>query len=688
MAAAVVFLAFLLAAAPPAFAQGPAECATLDCAAPGSRPPAVTSPALATLRADAAAIHQLKLAFVEALQRFTRAQTGTFGDEGEALVEALASMTEAWTRWDAATRRFQAAADRLPPSADLHVVVATVLLDAERATDALRELDAADRMDGARGDIHVMRAMAYALVGRPSDAIGALRTAAATTPDDPTIFYALARALAAANRAGEAGDVRGDFHRVLARNGSLESAAAPRAPFQRLALLRQAAGAAPIFPQGRYGAGFAAMYEGRYADALASFAAATRSDPLVSPAGVRLQPDGRELHSRAQLARAAEAFRRGEIAAAMQMLQAVVAQTPAYGEAHRLLGLIAWIDGRHARSIEHLRTAIRLVPEDERARVLLADVLLSEGRTSEAERELTQALGAAGESGSIRYRLAQLYLRQALLPQAIDELESTERPGAVAGRDHLYQLLGRMRVDRADFDGAIAAYTQRIEVNPNSGEAHRQLAEIYFLQGRHDEALMEFAVAAWLDPGDARAHAGAAHVHMRAGRYADAVGAARRAVALDPDHRQARYALGTALMRSGEADAGIRELATFERMEAAAAAADRRAFQLDAFRREASRAPAERAVALMEEALAMDPQDVRSRRDLGAALLRARRPHDAIPHLLAAQHAEETLDGFRYLAEAFTAAGDSASAAVHAERYTQAVGDVKAARIRELAGMR
>jgi tetratricopeptide (TPR) repeat protein len=630
----------------------------------------------------------LKLAFVEALQRFTRAQAGTFGDEGRALLDALGSMTEAWTRWDAAMRRFQADAGRQPPSADLQLVVATVLLDAERAADALRELDAADRMDGARADVHAMRAMAYGLIDRPLDAIGALRTAAAMTPDDPTIFYALARTLAAVDRADEASDARRDFHRALVRSGGLENVAAPRAPFQRIALLRQAAGAAPIFPQGRYAAGFAALYEGRYADALASFAAATRSDPLVSPRAVPVPPDGGEVPSREQLARAAEAFRRGEIGAATQMLQATVAQLPAYAEAHRLLGLISWIDGQHARGIEHLRTAIRLAPEDERARVLLADVLLSEGRTSEAERELTQALGAGGASGSIHYRLAQLYLRLALLPQAIAALESAEQPGAVAGRDHIYQMLGSMRVDRADFEGAIAAYLRRIEVNPNSGEAHRQLAEIYFLRGRHDEALLEFAVAVWLDPGDARAHAGAAHVHMRAGRYAEAVADARNAVALDPQHRQARYALGTALMRSGDADAGARELTTFERLEAAAAAADRRAFQLDALRREASRAPAERAVALMEEALAMDPQDMGSRRDLGTALLRARRPHEAIPHLLAAQQAVETLDGFRYLAEAFTAAGDSASAAAHVARYTQAVGDAKAARIRELSGMR
>jgi tetratricopeptide (TPR) repeat protein len=667
-------IALLLAAVPPVFAQVPAECATAECAAAGLQSHSSSS----KLWTEAAAIHGLKLEFVDALQRFTRAQAGTFGDEGKALLESLASMTAALERWEAGVRALQANADRLQPSADLHVVVATVLLDAQRASDALRELDAADRLNGGRADVHTMRALAYGLTNRPLDAVRAWRAAAAISPDDPTIFYRLAHALAALHRGDDAVEARRNLHQALARSSEAGKPADTRAPFQRIDLLRQVAGAAPIFPQGRYGAGYAALYQGRYADALASFASAVATDPLL---------DGdAALHQ--HVAHAAQAFRRGEIAAAVQMLHATIAEAPAFAAPHRLLGLVYRVDGQHARSIEHLRTAIRLAPDDERARIHLADLLLSEGRSSEAERELQQSVEAGVGSGQVHYRLAQLYLRLALLPQAIGELEATEQPGAVVGRDHVYQMLGRVRVDRADFDGAVTAYRRRLDVNPNFGEAHRQLGEIYFLQGRHDEALMEFSVATWLDPGDARAHAAAAHVHMRASRYVEAAAAARRALVLDPDHRQARYALGTALMRTGDVDGGTRELAVFERMEAAAAAADRRAFQLDALRREASRVPAERAVVLLEEALTIDPQDARSQRDLGAALLRAVRPGDAIPHLLAAQRAAETLDGFRYLAEAFTAMGDSASAAEQIARYQRAIGEAKAERIRELAGVR
>ena len=71
---ATAFLALLLATAAAPHAQGPAECATSECAAAGLQ----GHPPPARLWAEAAAIHQLKLEFVDGLQRFTRAQAGTF----------------------------------------------------------------------------------------------------------------------------------------------------------------------------------------------------------------------------------------------------------------------------------------------------------------------------------------------------------------------------------------------------------------------------------------------------------------------------------------------------------------------------------------------------------------------------------------------------------------------------------
>src|SRR4030095_12574156 len=189
------------------------------------------------------------------------------------------------------------------------------------------------------------------------------------------------------------------------------------------------------------------------------------------------------------------------------------------------------------------RSAIRLVPDDERARVTLADVLAEYRRLPEAERELTQAIDAAVRSGRVYYQRSQVYERQSLLPQAASGYRDSEAFGPFIGRDEFYRALGSLLVNQDDFDGAGAAYTRRIDANPNSGEAHRQLGEIYFLQGRDEEALTEFLVTTWLDPQEAKSTAAAGEAPGRTLQWADATVALERALSLDPSVKEARYAL-------------------------------------------------------------------------------------------------------------------------------------------------
>jgi tetratricopeptide (TPR) repeat protein len=672
----VIVLALLSVGGSTLSAQAIAECPPADCA------PAVPArdPAQQRLWNDAAAVHALKLDFVAALQRFTRAQAGTFGDEGEDLRASLASMRAALARWDAAIQQFRDAAERVGPGAEARVAVATVLLDRQRGDEALRELDAANRLDDDRADVHLLRALAYGLGGRTADALGALRAAASIDPRNPTVFYGLAQHALRINRSDDAADALDRFRRALPRSATDQGAAAARAPFERVDLLRQQAGIAPVFPNARYADGYSALAAGDFATALARFDEALAGEPLLAG----------DPSARRRVVEAGAALRRGELPVALALLQAEPGTTPSHAESRRVLGLAWWIEGQHGRAIEHLRSAIALAPADERARLLLADVLLDDGRASEAERELKQSLDAGMRSGQVHYRLAQLYRRQSLLTEAVRELEASAVFGPVIGADYFYLTLGATHVDRAQFDAAVTAYQRRIEINPNNAAAHRQLGEIYFLQGRHGEALAEFAAATWLDPADARARAAAGQVHVRMLNYADAVTALRSALSIDPYLREARYALGISLLRLGKTDEGRGELDTFQRQQVEAEATGQREFQLEALRRDASRALAggasEQAIGLFETALAADPSSARSHRDLGLALMRARRFQDAIAHLETAQRIDGTAEGFRLLAEAFAALGDRDAAARHLLLQRQSVEQAKRARIRELAG--
>ena len=669
----IFVLALIVVGQSAASGQPTAECPTSDCAATTR-----TSPAYSRLWLEAAAIHKLKLEFVEALQRFTRAQAGTFGDEGSELRTSVAAMRETLERWDRAVQQFQAEAGRAGSAAEVHVAVATVLLDRHRIEDSLHELKAAEREDDGRADIYALQALAHVASDRPAEAARALRRASALNPNNPATFYTLAQYLAKLEQPADATRALRDFQRALRRLDDTSSAMPNAAtPFERVDLLRQVAGVAPIFPQARYIDGYAALRTGDYAVAVTRFSAASVVDPIVS--GDPAPHEG--------VVHAASMIREGRLDAALQELRALVADAPDYAEAHRLLGLAYWFDEQQGKSIEHLRSAIRLAPDDERARVTLADVLADDRRLAEAERELSQESGM--RSGRIRYQLALVYERQTLLPQAVKSFHDSEAFGPVVGRDQFYRALGSLLVNQADFDGAVAAYLRRIEANPNSGEAHRQLGEIYFLQGRDENALSEFLAATWLDPKDAKAYAAAGQVQVRLLKYADAAVALQRALGLDPSLKEARYALGLSLMRLGKTADAQRELQTFERQQAEAERLGQQVFQLDALRREGSRSllagSFDQAITSFKDALRLDPGSARSHRDLGLALLRAKRPQEAIVELVAAQQLEQTVEGFAYLADAYAAAGDRDESSRYRALSQQLVLRNKLDRIRELA---
>jgi tetratricopeptide (TPR) repeat protein len=642
-----------------------AECPTSPCAEPSR----TASPANAQLWRDASAIHQIKLQFVDAFQRFVRAQAGTFGDEGDDLTRAIASMRESLSRWDRSIAELQSRVLRTPGEADARIVLATVWLDRHRPQEALADLRAAERVAADRADVHRLRALAQTALDRPQDAASAIGRASTLEPGNVANRYGLARYRATA-------DAWRDVVRALQRaRTNVRGDAGGIAPFERVGLLRQAAGIAPIFLQSRYSAAMPAIQTGDYTTAVAKLAEAVAADPIVaSPAAAR-----------ARVAEAASTLKSGRLESALEQLLAARDQWPDQPEIHRLLGLIYRIDEQQGRSIDHLRKAMSLAPGDERARVMLIDVLMDERRLSEAERELKDA---SPSSGQIAYRQSQLYQRQSLLPRAIAALQESERFGPVIGADYFYQSWAGLLVNQADFDGAISIHHRRIDANPNSAEAHRQLGEILILQGRDDEALAELLVAAWLDPKDARAHAAVGQVYARTTRYTDAVDALTRALALDPRLREARYTLGTMLMRVGKADEGKAELETFGAQQADAEAQGQREFEIDALRRQASARARDgnvaAAIEAFERAAMLDPQSSRSHRDLGMALLRARRVPEAVEHLQRAQQIEETADGFAQLADAYAAAGNTDESARMRAAWNESMRRGKLAKIREL----
>ena len=63
---------------------------------------------------------------------------------------------------------------------------------------------------------------------------------------------------------------------------------------------------------------------------------------------------------------------------------------------------------------------------------------------------------------------------------------------SLGGAAHVYAAIGRIRHNQLDLDGAVSAYSRRVELTPNDAAAHVDLGDVYRAQDRLDEALAEY----------------------------------------------------------------------------------------------------------------------------------------------------------------------------------------------------
>src|SRR5438093_6040028 len=114
---------------------------------------------LTILPASAAA---QRAVFIEGLSELTAAVAGTYGDEGARVGSALDKMAGGLAEWDRAIQAFESRLTSELPGAQprvalqMRVTLGEMYVERGRLADALRELDAASRLDPQRADPHLL----------------------------------------------------------------------------------------------------------------------------------------------------------------------------------------------------------------------------------------------------------------------------------------------------------------------------------------------------------------------------------------------------------------------------------------------------------------------------------------------------------------------------------------------------
>ena len=434
-------------------------------------------------------------------------------------------------------------------------------------------------------------------------------------------------------------------------------------PFLEATLVENVASGVIVFVPADYAEGFALIRQRKYEAALERLRAAVALDPLNSDPA----------RSSPRISQGMAALRQGHFKAAIDHLRAGIELVPGSAEAHRILGMAYWAEGAYDASIRELEIAVRQNPRDDRSRITLAEVLVEAGEAAKAVDTLREASTAIPQSGLVRYRLGRLYQSLQKDAEALREFDEALRIGPVSGVSSLLATIGFLHLNTMNFDGAIDAYSQRVDSDPNNAQAHRQLGDAYRKQGRHDEAFTEFVVTLTIDPASADAHAALGQLHLASGRPENAVTALQRAVTLNPAHNEARYALGTTLVRLGRVEEGQKELQVFQQLQADAMEKERRRYEVNLIRLEATLRTQEGkyadAAALWQKIVDQEPNQASNYLGLAQALTRAERYDAAVEAYLQVLKREDRVHVHRLLSELYSKLGQTAEAATERARY-------------------
>jgi tetratricopeptide (TPR) repeat protein len=132
----------------------------------------------------------------------------------------------------------------------------------------------------------------------------------------------------------------------------------------------------------------------------------------------------------------------------------------------------------------------------------------------------------------------QLFVDGALLQTGSFAIEGTSASEAEATAR--YQE-GLQRYQEGDYEGAIAAFSQAIELAPDYAIAYNDRGVAFLMLGEYERAVADYGQAIALNPNYALAYNNLGWAYYRLNKYPQALSNLNQAIELDPDSSQAYY---------------------------------------------------------------------------------------------------------------------------------------------------
>jgi tetratricopeptide (TPR) repeat protein len=352
--------------------------------------------------------------------------------------------------------------------------------------------------------------------------------------------------------------------------------------------MRKVVALAPDFGPAWWRLGEAEFKEGRYDAAAEAFRRARSSgEPdRTPPAGAPAHAASVQLPGYSDLGLARVALVRGDAEGSRQILEPLVATSPAFGPAFRLLGESYTRLGRDddaARAVAHAnRQAAYASYADP-----LVDHLARESRNSTFLLQQAAAADLTDNASWKEYLLARAFEFDPSNPAVVYELASLRRS------------LGR-NVE------ALELFQRYAQLVPDDYQGLGQIGSCLGDLGRFGEAESYLRRALEM-VDDATTHYHLGFVLTRRGRLADAVGEYERALDRDPSHVNARMNLAVNLVDLGQVERAAREMTRVLEIDPGNASAHTNLGAMLVHQGQVARGIAE-----FQEALRIDPKQVQA----------------------------------------------------------------------------
>ena len=367
-----------------------------------------------------------------------------------------------------------------------------------------------------------------------------------------------------------------------------------------------------------YNAGLAAFESSRYEDAAQKFLQALPYAEKLTPVDERLEDN---LHGLAEAYRLQKRYADAEPVYRRYLALHWGGSAEVLDRFSALVALSHFQDSQFQEARLKFLEVVEHSPLSEALFAAMSSFLFEVQLVDEAEAVAERAGKLFPMSREVHFRLAELYRRSWKPRKALEAFERTSRMQLdPLQQSVIYQKLGSIHTELAEFDQATSAYRKALEFTPDSVDARLGLGDVFLQQGKPQDALNEYNRALAADAKSAAAHFRVADANLRLGRFAEASQAAAKVLALDADHRKAHYVLATALVRMNAQDSE-RQLEVSRKLEAEARSETDRGRNIVIVNREAAakllEARAEQAIEMFVKAIETFPDSPTAYLNLG-----------------------------------------------------------------------